>query len=189
MAFGIAELVHGFYELVPSVFVALAQAIIVLTPGTLVTQGIETLGAADIPVLVACLVLGALVVAALLAYLGIRSPIAALAGVGVLGVVAIVAALSEPFVDPVATVVTIVGALAAGTAASGFLLHSSALLGAAPAVEKPESSGPQLSAGVRSREAHSQGGIAVGRKNFLLLSGSAAVAGLAAAGGGLALSG
>ena len=187
LAFGIAELVHGLYQLVPSVFVALAQAIIRLMPGSLVTEGIELLGKADIPVLVACLVIGALTVAGLLAYLGTRFPFAALAVVCVLGAVAIVAAFSEPFVDPVATVVTIVGALAAGTATTGFLLHSSALTRvtsiAQGEVSKPEEEQPF--GGVRSREAHSEGSIAVGRRNFLILSGSAAMAGLAAGAGGV----
>ncbi|MGF1473774.1 MAG: molybdopterin-dependent oxidoreductase [Rubrobacteraceae bacterium] len=191
LAFGIAELVHGLYRLVPSVFVSLAQTIVRLTPGSLVTQGIELLGKADIPVLVACLVVGALVVAGLLAYLGTRFPFAALAAVGVLGAIAIFATLSEPFVDPLATVVTIVGALAAGTATSGFLLHSSALPGATSAAPGgvPEREERQPFGGVRSREAHSEGGVVVDRRNFLALSGGAAVAGLAAAGAGRLLAG
>jgi DMSO/TMAO reductase YedYZ molybdopterin-dependent catalytic subunit len=191
LAFGIAELVHGLYQLVPSVFVALAQAIVKLTPGSLVTQGIEILGQADIPVLVACLVVGALVVSGLLGYLGTRSPFAALAGVVILGGIAIAAAFSEPFVAPVVTVATIVGALAAGTATSGFLLHSSALTGETTASggESRGSSEAQPSGSVRSREAHSEGGIAVDRRNFLLLSGSAAAAGLAAVGIGRVLAG
>ncbi len=65
VAFGVAELVHGLYESVPSVFVALARRVIELMPGELVTRGIEILGMADIPVLVASMIAGALVVAAL----------------------------------------------------------------------------------------------------------------------------
>ena len=38
VAFGVAELVHGLYSSVPSVFVALVQGIIEFTPGELVTS-------------------------------------------------------------------------------------------------------------------------------------------------------
>ncbi len=52
LAFGIAELAHGLYELVPSIFVALSQLVIRLTPGNFATQAIETLGGADVPLLI-----------------------------------------------------------------------------------------------------------------------------------------
>jgi DMSO/TMAO reductase YedYZ molybdopterin-dependent catalytic subunit len=189
VAFGLAELVHGIYGLVPSVFVALAQGIIELTPGSLVTQGIELLGTADVPVLISCMVVGATLVAGLLGVLSLRSRIAALAGVVFLGAVAVAAAFTEPFVDPLFTVLTIVGALAAGTATTGFLLRSSGLLssGTVEQAEGEEEAAP--SPVVRSREAHSAGGVAVGRRSFLLLSGGAAAAGLAAVGVGRALTG
>ena len=74
VAFGVAELVHGLYSSVPSVFVALAQGVIEFTPGELVTRGIELLGQADIPVLIASMVIGALLVAAAIANLGVRRP-------------------------------------------------------------------------------------------------------------------
>ncbi len=74
MAFGVAELVHGLYSSVPSVFVALVQGIIEYTPGELVTRGIELLGQADIPILITCTVIGALVFAALLANLAVGRP-------------------------------------------------------------------------------------------------------------------
>src|ERR687896_2417861 len=89
VAFGIAELVHGLlYESVPSVFVSLAQRVIELTPGEVVTRGIEILGMADIPALVATLIVGALMVAVLLANVALRSPTAALIGVVVLAGIA-----------------------------------------------------------------------------------------------------
>ena len=80
VAFGVAELVHGLYPPVPSVFVALAQQVVERTPGELVTRGIELLGQADIPVLVTSMIVGALVVAGALAYLGVRRPGLALVG-------------------------------------------------------------------------------------------------------------
>jgi hypothetical protein len=40
VAFGISELVHGLYSSVPSILVSIAQRIVELTPGGLVTQGI-----------------------------------------------------------------------------------------------------------------------------------------------------
>ena len=184
LAFGIVELVHGLYQLVPSVFVALAQGIVKLTPGSLVTQGIELLGTADIPVLVACLAVGTLVISALLAYLALRSPLLALVGVGALAAIAILAAFSEPFVAPVATVITILVALSAGVTASALLLNASGLQASESASPGSGEQAAPAMAGVRSREAHSEGGIAVGRKNFLLLGGGAAAAGLAAVGVG-----
>ncbi|CAN5907099.1 sulfite oxidase [soil metagenome] len=189
VAFGLAELVHGIYQLVPSVFVALAQLIVKLTPGTLVTQGIELLGAADIPVLITCLVIGTVIVAGLLAFLAVRSPLLALIGVSVLAAIAIVATFSEPFVDPFFTVVTVVGALSTGVTVSALLLRASALTDSQAAPAGSEAHGASAMAGVRSREAHSSGGIAVDRRNFLLLGGGAAAAGLAAVGVGRVLAG
>ena len=192
VAFGLAELVHGLlYESVPSVFVSLAQRVVELTPGELVTRGIELLGTADIPTLVATMIVGALVVAALLANVALRSPTAALVGVVVLAAIAVAATLAEPFVALVPTVLTIAGALAAGTATTELLLRASGLREdpaaskAAPPVGPADAPSPVL----RSREAHSEGGTAVNRRNFLVLGGSAALAGLAAAGVGRALAG
>src|ERR687895_638509 len=99
VAFGVAELVHGLlYESVPSVFVSLAQRVVELTPGELVTRGIEILGMADIPVLITSMVIGALLVAAFLANLSLKHPLIALVAVGSLGVAAVVATFAEPFV-------------------------------------------------------------------------------------------
>ena len=61
VAFGITELVHGLYTPVPSILVSLAQRIVELTPGTIVTQGIELLGTADIPTLIASVLVGTVV--------------------------------------------------------------------------------------------------------------------------------
>ena len=112
VAFGVAELIHGLFSSVPSVFVALVQGIIEFTPGELVTRGIEILGQADIPVLITCTVIGALIFSAVLAILAARRPALALIGVGVLAAIGIAASLAEPFVAPVPTVITIDGALA-----------------------------------------------------------------------------
>ncbi|MCA1687851.1 MAG: molybdopterin-dependent oxidoreductase [Actinobacteria bacterium] len=191
VAFGVAELVHGLYGSVPSVFGALAQGVIEYTPGELVTRGIELLGQADIPVLITSMVIGALLVAAALANLAIKRPILALIGVGVLAAVGIAASLVEPLVAPVPTVITVVGALALGAAVTDALLRVSGLrarepAGSAAAVEEPTGAASPV---VRSREAYSSGGTAVGRRGFLLLGGGAAVAGLAALGVGRTLAG
>ncbi len=189
LAFGIAELVHGLYQLVPSVFVSLAQLVVRLTPGGFATRAIETLGTADIPVLISSMVVGGLLVSGLLAYLALRSPLLALAGVGVLAAIAMIATLAEPFVDPIFTVVTILAALSAGVTASALLLRASNLEASKPA---SSGSGEEIApamAGVRSKEAHSSGGIAVGRRSFLLLGGGVAAAGLAAVGIGRMLAG
>jgi DMSO/TMAO reductase YedYZ molybdopterin-dependent catalytic subunit len=193
VTFGVVELVHGLYQLVPSVLLAVAQRIIELTPGDFATRAVETLGAADIPTLIATVVILTVALAGFLAYLSLRSRVAALFGVGMLAAVALFAAFSEPFIDPVATVLTVLGALGAGTGIAFFLLRASGLQERAAA---PEAGGlaqysgqspPQPFIG-RSREAHSQDGIAVSRRNFVLLSGAAAVAGLAAGGAGRVLS-
>ena len=193
VTFGVVELVHGLYQLVPSVLLAVAQRIIELTPGDFATRAVETLGAADIPTLIATVVILTVALAGFLAYLSLRSRVAALFGVGMLAVVALFAAFSEPFIDPVATVLTVLGALGAGTGIAFFLLRASGLQERAAAPEAgglAEYSGqspPQPFTG-RSREAHSRDGIAVSRRNFVLLSGAAAVAGLAAGGAGRVLS-
>jgi len=192
VAFGIAELVHGFYPSVPSILVSIAQRIVELTPGTLVTQGIELLGTADIPTLIATVLIGTVGISFLLGNLAVRRPSLALAGVAVLAFVAIAAALADPFVAVVPTVITIVGALIAGAAVSELLLRAAGLR---PPVESPEGPIPAGEPGsaaspvMRSKEVGSGGSIAVGRGGFLLLSGGAVVAGLAAAGVGRLLGG
>jgi DMSO/TMAO reductase YedYZ molybdopterin-dependent catalytic subunit len=186
VAFGLAELVHGLYQAVPSVFVAIVQAVIELTPGEFVTRGIELLGQADIPILVTCTVIFALLFAVVLANVSLRYPILALVVVGALAAVAIAAAFAEPFVAPVATVVTIVGALAVGVAVTEFLLRAAGLRGQEAGAAAPTADPSPV---VRSREAGSEGSMAVGRGGFLLLGGAAALAGLTAAGVGRALAG
>ncbi len=198
VAFGIVELVHGLYQLVPSVLVAVAQRIIELTPGDFATRAVEALGTADIPVLIACTVLGTVTLAGLFAYLSLKTRIFALVGVGFLAAVALAAAFTEPFIDPIATVLTVLAALGIGASVAFLLLRASGLLGrgtatgaaeeaAADDPEDPEQPAPQPFVG-RSREAHSRGGIAVSRRNFVVVSGVAAVAGLAAGGAGRLLS-
>jgi DMSO/TMAO reductase YedYZ molybdopterin-dependent catalytic subunit len=190
VAFGIVELVHGLYPLVPSVLVAVAQRIIELTPGDFATRAVSALGKANIPILVAFTTLGTLALAGFLAYLSLRSRIFALVGVVFLAAVALAAAFTEPFIAPVATVLTVLGALAIGASVASYLLSVSGLLErgtGAEAEEGPVQSEPQPFVG-RSREAHSEGGIAVSRRNFVMVSGIAAVAGLAAGGAGRLLS-
>src|SRR5215210_5219698 len=192
VAFGVTELVHGLYPSVPSIFVSLAQRVVELTPGTLVTQGIELLGKADIPTLIATMLIGTVAVAFLLGNLATRRPLLALAGVAALAAAAIAAALADPFVATVPTVATIVGALLAGAAVTGLLLRAASPRSATRPAEEAVPAGEPGSAAspvVRSREARSDEGITVGRGGFLLLGGGAAVAGLAAAGVGRLLGG
>src|SRR5215213_3206209 len=189
---GVVELVHGQYPAVPSGLVAVAKRIIEFTPGDFATRAVEILGKADIPVLVTVTVLSTLALAGVLAYLSLRSRIVALLGVGALAAVALAASFSEPTVSPLATVLTDLGALGIGSAVAVFLLHTSSELrpsGPGPKPEAPKSEDELGSQGVRSREAHSARGVVVGRRNFLILSGSAALAGLVAAGVGRTLAG
>lgn len=192
VAFGLAELVHGLYTAVPSVLMAIAQRIIEFTPGEFATRAIEVLGMADIPILLAVVTLGALAIAGYLADFSRRSPLFALVGVSVLAAVALAASFAEPSAALVPTVLTVVGSLGAGCAVAGLLMSASGLRtpGATqPADSSAPEGGPPVMAGVRSKEAHSKRGISVGRRGFLLLSGGAAVAGLAAAGAGRLISG
>src|SRR5918994_3032051 len=150
LAFGGAELAHGLYAGVPFIFLAIAQGIIELTPGSFATRAIETLGQADITVLISSTVVGALAVAGLLAVLSLRSRIAALVGVGALATIAILAAFSEPSFAPAATIITVVAGIGLGVAAAEFLLRSSGLRpGSSP--EPGEDAPPTMD--VRSREA------------------------------------
>jgi DMSO/TMAO reductase YedYZ molybdopterin-dependent catalytic subunit len=183
VAFGIVELVHGLYNPVPSVLVAIAQQIIKLTPGGFATTAIETFGKADIPFLISTLLVSTLALAGLLARLSLRSRLGASLGVGVLAVVGIAASLAESSAAPIATVLTDVGALGVGSVVSAFLLYSETV----SPVEVPAAE--PRTPNVRSKEAHSAGGIAVSRRNFLLLSGGAAAASIAFAGVGRALAG
>ena len=192
VAFGITELVHGLYTPVPSILVSLAQRIVELTPGTLVTQGIELLGTADIPTLIASVLIGTVIFAALLGNLAVRQPSLALLGVAVLAAITIVAALADPFVEALPTVVTIVVALLAGSAVTELLLRAAGLRPTSESMGEPlpaGAPGSAVSPAVRSREVGSDEGISVGRGGFLLLGGGAAVAGLAAAGVGRLLAG
>jgi DMSO/TMAO reductase YedYZ molybdopterin-dependent catalytic subunit len=192
VAFGITELVHGLYPSVPSILVSIAQRIVELTPGTLVTQGIELLGTADIPTLITTVLIGTVVITFLLGNLAVRRPSLALAGVAVLALVAVAAALADPFVAMIPTVITVVGSLLAGAAVSELLLRAAGLRTPVEPTEEPIPAGEPGSAAspvMRWREAGSNGSIAVGRGGFLLLSGGAVVAGLAAAGVGRLLGG
>lgn len=188
LAFGIVELVHGLYQSVPSVFLSLAQLIVRLTPGGFATRAIEILGTADIPILISSMVVGTLVISGLLAYLALRSPLLSLVGVGVLAAIAIVVSLAEPSANAVATAITILVALSAGVTVAALLLKSSGLEASESAPAGTGSAAPAM-AGVRSREAHSSEGIAVGRRSFLLLGGGTVAAGLAAVGVGRLLAG
>jgi DMSO/TMAO reductase YedYZ molybdopterin-dependent catalytic subunit len=192
VAFGISELMHGLYSSVPSILVAIAQRIVELTPGGLVTAGIELLGKADIPTLIVTVLIGTVAIAFFLGNLAVRHPSLAFAGVAVLASIAVAAALADPFVAPAPAVITIAGALLAGAAVTELLLRAAGFRAAAVPKEEPPLAGEPGSAAspvMRSMEAGSDGTIAVGRGGFLLLGGGAAVAGLAAAGVGRLLGG
>src|SRR5215216_5698075 len=192
VAFGITELVHGLYSSVPSILVSIGQRIVELTPGGLVTAGIEVLGKADIPTLIVAVLIGTVAISSLLGNLAVIRPYLALAGVAVLAVVAIAAALADPFVATAPTVITILGALLAGAAVTELLLRAAGLRATVEAAEEPPLAGEPGSAAspvMRSREAGTDARIAFGRGGFLLLGVGAAVAGLAAAGVGRLLGG
>ena len=191
VALGVTELVHGLYDLVPSVLGSIVQVVIEWTPGEVVTQGIELLGAADIPVLIGTVLLGMLVISALLGILAVGRPALALLGVALLMVLGIVVSFVEPFINAPATVTTVVVALLAGTIVSGRMLRAAGLMktkkapkDAAPAAGTP---GSPESPAVRWRE--TGGSTSVGRGSFLALGGGAVVAGLAALGLGRLLAG
>jgi DMSO/TMAO reductase YedYZ molybdopterin-dependent catalytic subunit len=192
VAFGISELVHGLYSSVPSILVSIAQRIVELTPGGLVTAGIELLGKADIPTLIVTVLIGTVAITFFLGNLAVGHPSLALAGVAALAAVAVGAALADPFVAPAPTVITIVGALLAGAVVTELLLRAAGLRAAVVPTEGLPLAGEPGSAAspvMRSREAGSDGRVAVGRGGFLLLGGGAALAGLAAAGVGRLLGG
>jgi DMSO/TMAO reductase YedYZ molybdopterin-dependent catalytic subunit len=192
VAFGITELVHGLYPSVPSILVSIAQRIVELTPGTLVTKGIELLGTADIPTLIATVLIATVAITFLLGTLAVRHPSLALFGVAVLAAIAIVCALADPFVESVPTVITVAGALLAGAAVTEMLLRAAGLRATVETAEEPIPAGEPgrgASPVMRSREAGSDERISFGRGSFLLLGGAAAVAGLAAAGVGRLLGG
>lgn len=187
VAFGVSELVHGFYQAVPSVLVSVAQRIIAVMPGGLATQAIETLGQADVPFLISNVIVATLVLCGLLAILSLGRPLAALGGVAVLAAAGLAAALSEPFVASIPTAITVVAAFALGSLVARYLTLRFAEERSGESEPEPDSAAPTGS--VRSREAHSTGGMSVDRRGFLMLSGGAATAGLAAVGVGRLLGG
>ncbi|QIN81915.1 molybdopterin-dependent oxidoreductase [Rubrobacter tropicus] len=191
VALGVTELVHGLYDLVPSVLGSIAQVVVEWTPGGIVTQGIELLGTADVPVLIGSVVIGTLAVSALLGILAVRRPALALLGVALLTALGIAVSFVEPFINPVATVANVVVGLLAGTIVAELMLRAAGLrevkkaaLEAAPA----GTPGSPESPAVRWRETGA-GSMSVGRGGFLALGGGAVVAGLAALGLGRLLSG
>ncbi|WP_119069336.1 molybdopterin-dependent oxidoreductase [Rubrobacter indicoceani] len=199
LAFGIAELVHGIYNGVPSVFTSLAQGIIELTPGSFATRAIELLGTADIPVLIASMIVGAVVVTAIIANVRLRSATVAIVAVAVLAVIAIAAVLTQPAVVAAPTVLTIAAALAIGAVVSEAIMRRANLVGpsgtgepaetdAAPAQTGETAAASAPMAGIRRKDAHSRRGVQVNRSAFLALSGGAAAIGLALIGAGRFLS-
>lgn len=191
VALGVTELVHGLYDLVPSVLGSIAQVVVEWTPGGVVTQGIELLGAADVPVLIATVVVGTLAISALLAILAVRRPALALLGVALLAALGIAASFVEPFIDATATVATVVGGLILGAAVAEVLLRAAGLRETKPAARDAVPAGAPGSPdspAVRWREAGARS-MSVGRGSFLALGGGAVVAGLAALGVGRLLSG
>jgi DMSO/TMAO reductase YedYZ molybdopterin-dependent catalytic subunit len=190
VALGVTELVHGLYSGVPSVVVSLAQAIAELTPGGIVTRGIELLGTADIPVLIGTVIVGAAAICALLAILAVKRPALALFGVAVLMALALAASFAaEPFIAPVAAVVSVVVGLLIGTLATELLLRSAGLRDTKAAQRETVASeaGSPPSPVVRSREAGPGKAVTVNRGGFVALAGGATVAALAALGVGRAL--
>src|SRR5688500_20280759 len=123
VAFGISELVHGLYSSVPSIFVSIAQRIVELTPGGLVTAGIELLGKADIPVLIATVLIGTVASACFLGNLTVKHSSLALAGAAALPAIPVAAALADPLVATAPTVITIAGASLAGADGHGLMLR------------------------------------------------------------------
>ena len=191
VALGITELVHGLYDMVPSVLGSIAQVVVEWTPGGIVTQGIELLGKADVPVLIASVVLGILAVSALLGILAVGRPVLALLGVALLAAVGIAVSFVEPFMDAVATVATVVGGLLAGAVVAEMMLRAAGAREtkkAAPEAAPAGTPGSPDSPVVRWREAGG-GSMSVGRGGFLALGGGALVTGLAALGLGRLLIG
>src|SRR5215207_5208600 len=150
VALGISELVHGLYAAVPSILVSIAQRIVELTPGGLVTAGIELLGKADIPTLIATVLIGTVAIAFFLGSLAVLAAIAA------------AVALADPFVATAPTVITIAGALLAGAAVTELLLRAAGLRATVEPTEETTLAGEPGSAPspvMRSREAGSEGRI------------------------------
>ena len=187
VALGITELAHGLLPSSPSVLLSVAQRVIAATPGGVATQAIEILGSADVPFLISNVILVTLALCALLANLSLTRPFAALAGVAVLAAAALSAALSEPFAPPLATALGVAAAFVTGALVARYLLAR--FVTATPGADEPETAEPVGAGSVRSRRAHSAEGVSVDRRGFLLLSGGAAAAGLAAVGAGRLLGG
>lgn len=192
VAFGVAEIVHGLYPLVPSLPVAVSQRVIELTPGSLATEAVGTVGKAATPILLVMVVAATLAVAGVLAVLSRRSPLAALAGVGLLGAIGLVAAFSQPAISVPVTAVTVAGALIFGVTVTRSLLTRAELSEGGGVQEPAEGQSGEMQGqmeGVRRRDSGPGNEVSVGRRGFLALSGGTVALGLAAIGLGRLLSG
>lgn len=169
LALGVTELVRGLTESVPSFALTVAQRVIELTPGSLATAAIGTLGSTATAILLTVMVTIVLAVCAGLAILAQRSVLLAGAGAVALGAVGVFSSLGTTGTSAVAILVT-------GVAAVGLGILMCAL------IIRYAGSGEAVS----SATAEEQAG-AIDRRKFMALAGGAAVLGLSSAAGGRVL--
>src|SRR5688572_16554156 len=138
VALAAGELFAGFSDAVPSLVIAVGEAIIDHTPGDLVESGIQAAGTNDKPLLIAGIVVFSLVFGAVLGVVARRRPMVADAGFMAFGVVGGWAAARNPFTQAGWSWIAALVAAALGVAARRILLAVASL---------PAESVPNTSAG------------------------------------------
>ncbi len=167
VALGGAELAAGALPRVPSLVVAVGDAIIDLAPRTVVEFGIGTFGRDDKTVLVVGILVVALALAALLGVLARHHPWSATAGLAGVAAVGFLAAGRQ------ADTSRPLSALAAGAGVVAGVVGVTLLLASAPVPRARDGAEPIVSGG--------------SRRQFLALAGSLALVAVAAGAGGRAL--
>ena len=153
VALSMSVLADGFGRGVPSLVLAVDQAVIRLAPGAWARRGIETFGQNDKPGLVLGTVVLALAIGARLGMASQRRPRVATIGFGAFGLLGVVAAVT--FADS-----SVAGALVAGVLAAGAGVLTLRFLGWASTSADPEP--PRVMGQVTRRRFLTAAGLSVG---------------------------
>jgi len=175
VALGVGELVSATGQPGQSLVGGVGGEIIDQAPGSLVRTGIDSLGTADKPVLVATIVVVCLALGAAVGPAARRRPWVAWAAFGAAALVGVVTGLRDPLADHAVTVFASVAAAVAGPVTLTLLLRR--LPADAPDVSAAGGSGRLPQPGVGAAD----------RRTFLAWTGTAGAVGVVAAVGGRAL--
>ncbi|MGY1709022.1 molybdopterin-dependent oxidoreductase [Geodermatophilus sp. SYSU D00758] len=180
-ALGVEELVGGWLDRVPSLVVAVGDAVVDSVPGWLERQAIATLGTADKPALITGILVVAAAVGALLGVLARRWFTAGAAGILLFAGLGVTAAAADP---QGSLPLTVVSGLLGAAAGIGVLWWLLALASARPRADGPPAEAPPAPAGATPATAGPWE-----RRRFLVAAGATLAAAAVAGVGGWLLTG